>query len=109
VIDGSPRSHPPAPPRLAKAVPDVIPDAVYVEVRTRHYVGVPTPDIIFDRINVFLRTRWSLLLIAMIPLWRSLLDLLSNQVTLHSIQDQFGGLIVNGTLHRDHAGRLVGR
>jgi 3-oxoadipate enol-lactonase len=43
------------PPHLAKAVADVIPHAAYAEVRTDHYVGVQTPDIIFDRIDAFVR------------------------------------------------------
>jgi 3-oxoadipate enol-lactonase len=43
------------PPHLAKALADVIPNAVYAEVRTGHCVAVPTPDIIFDRIDAFLR------------------------------------------------------
>jgi 3-oxoadipate enol-lactonase len=46
-----PRSHPPA--HLAKAVPDVIPHAVYIEVRTGHYMAVQPPAIIFDRIDAF--------------------------------------------------------
>jgi 3-oxoadipate enol-lactonase len=48
-----PRSRPPAPPR--QAVADVIPHAAYAEVRTDHYVAVQTPDIIFDRIDAFVR------------------------------------------------------
>jgi hypothetical protein len=40
---------------LAKAVADVIPHAVYTEVRTSQYMAVQTPDIILDRIDAFLR------------------------------------------------------
>jgi 3-oxoadipate enol-lactonase len=43
------------PPRLAKAVADAIPRAAYDEVRTGHYMAVQTPDLIFDRIDAFLR------------------------------------------------------
>ena len=43
------------PPHLAKAVADIIPRAAYDEVRTGHYMAVQTPDLIFDRIDAFLR------------------------------------------------------
>jgi 3-oxoadipate enol-lactonase len=43
------------PLHLAKAVADVIPHGVYTEVRPSHYMAVQTPDIIFDRIDAFLR------------------------------------------------------
>ena len=43
------------PPQLAKAVADAIPHAAYDEVRTGHYMAVQTPDLIFDRIDPFLR------------------------------------------------------
>lgn len=43
------------PLHLAKAVANVIPHAVYTEVRTGHSMAVQTPDIIFDRIDAFLR------------------------------------------------------
>jgi 3-oxoadipate enol-lactonase len=43
------------PPELAKAVATAIPRARYEEVRTGHYMAVQTPDLIFDRIDAFLR------------------------------------------------------
>jgi 3-oxoadipate enol-lactonase len=43
------------PPALAKAVASAIPRARYDEVRTGHYMAVQTPDLIFDRIDAFLR------------------------------------------------------
>jgi 3-oxoadipate enol-lactonase len=43
------------PPHLAKAVADIIPHAGYDEIRTGHYMAVQTPDLIFDRIDAFLR------------------------------------------------------
>jgi 3-oxoadipate enol-lactonase len=43
------------PPHLAEAVADAIPHATYHEVRTGHYMAVQTPDLIFDRIDSFLR------------------------------------------------------
>jgi 3-oxoadipate enol-lactonase len=43
------------PPHLAKAVADIIPHAAYEEVRTGHYMAVQTPDLIFDRVDAFLR------------------------------------------------------
>jgi 3-oxoadipate enol-lactonase len=43
------------PPHLAKAVADAIPGAIFDELRTGHYMAVQTPDLIFDRIDAFLR------------------------------------------------------
>jgi 3-oxoadipate enol-lactonase len=43
------------PPELSKAVASVIPRARYEEIRTGHYMAVQTPDLIFDRIDAFLR------------------------------------------------------
>jgi 3-oxoadipate enol-lactonase len=43
------------PPQLSKAVASAIPNAGYDEVRTGHYMAVQTPDLIFDRIDAFLR------------------------------------------------------
>jgi 3-oxoadipate enol-lactonase len=43
------------PPELAKAIASVIPRARYEEVRSGHYMAVQTPDLIFDRIDAFLR------------------------------------------------------
>ena len=43
------------PPHTAKAVADAIPDATYAELRTGHYMAAQTPDLIFDRIDAFLR------------------------------------------------------
>ena len=36
-------------------VTSVIPRARYEEIRTGHYMAVQTPDLIFDRIDAFLR------------------------------------------------------
>ena len=44
------------PPQLAKAVADAIPGAAFDELRTGHYMAVQTPDLIFDRIDAFLRS-----------------------------------------------------
>jgi 3-oxoadipate enol-lactonase len=44
------------PPPLAKAVADSIPHAAYDELRTGHYMAVQTPDLLFDRIDAFLRS-----------------------------------------------------
>jgi 3-oxoadipate enol-lactonase len=43
------------PPRLAKAVADAIPGARFEEIRTGHYMAVQTPDLLFHRIDAFLR------------------------------------------------------
>ncbi len=43
------------PPHTAKAVADAIPNATYAELRTGHYMAAQTPDLIFDRIDAFLR------------------------------------------------------
>jgi 3-oxoadipate enol-lactonase len=43
------------PPQLSKAVASAIPNAGYAEVRSGHYMAVQTPDLIFDRIDAFLR------------------------------------------------------
>jgi len=43
------------PPHLSKAVADAIPHATFDELRTGHYMAVQTPDLIFDRIDAFLR------------------------------------------------------
>ena len=43
------------PPQLSKAVADAIPGARFDEVRTGHYMAVQTPDLLFDRIDAFLR------------------------------------------------------
>jgi 3-oxoadipate enol-lactonase len=37
-------------------VADAIPNAVFDELRTGHYMAVQTPDLIFDRIDAFLRS-----------------------------------------------------
>jgi 3-oxoadipate enol-lactonase len=42
-------------PHLAKAVADAIPCAVFDELRTGHYMAVQTPDLLFERIDAFLR------------------------------------------------------
>jgi len=44
------------PPAISKAVADMIPHARYEEIRTGHYMAAQTPDLIFDRIDAFLRT-----------------------------------------------------
>jgi 3-oxoadipate enol-lactonase len=44
------------PPPLAKAVADSIPHAAYDELRTGHYMAAQTPDLLFDRIDAFLRS-----------------------------------------------------
>jgi 3-oxoadipate enol-lactonase len=44
------------PPHLAKAVADAIPNATFEELRTGHYMAVQTPDLLFDRIDAFLRS-----------------------------------------------------
>jgi 3-oxoadipate enol-lactonase len=43
------------PPEVSKAVASAIAHARYEEVRTGHYMAVQTPDLIFDRIDAFLR------------------------------------------------------
>lgn len=43
------------PPHLAKAVADSIPTATFDELRTGHYMAVQTPDLLFERIDAFLR------------------------------------------------------
>jgi 3-oxoadipate enol-lactonase len=43
------------PPAIAKAVADTIPGATYEEVRTGHYMAAQTPDLLFERIDAFLR------------------------------------------------------
>jgi 3-oxoadipate enol-lactonase len=43
------------PPQLAKIVAAAIPNATYAELRTGHYMAVQTPDLLFDRIEAFLR------------------------------------------------------
>jgi len=43
------------PPHLAKAVADSIPGAIFDELRTGHYMAVQTPDLLFERIDTFLR------------------------------------------------------
>ncbi len=43
------------PPVTAKAVADAIPGATYAELRTGHYMAAQTPDLIFERIDAFLR------------------------------------------------------
>jgi 3-oxoadipate enol-lactonase len=43
------------PPQLARDVAGAIPHATYDELRTGHYMAVQTPDLIFDRIDAFLR------------------------------------------------------
>jgi 3-oxoadipate enol-lactonase len=35
---------------------DIIPHATFEELRTGHYMAVQTPDLLFDRIDAFLRT-----------------------------------------------------
>jgi len=44
------------PPAIAKAVADAIPNATYAELRTGHYMAAQTPDLLFDRIDTFLRS-----------------------------------------------------
>jgi 3-oxoadipate enol-lactonase len=44
------------PPHLAKAVADSIPGAIFAELRTGHYMAVQTPDLLFERIDAFLRS-----------------------------------------------------
>jgi 3-oxoadipate enol-lactonase len=44
------------PPHLAKAVAEAIPNAIFGELRTGHYMSVQTPDLLFDRIDAFLRS-----------------------------------------------------
>jgi len=43
------------PPATAKAVADAIPGATYAELRTGHYMAAQTPDLVFERIDAFLR------------------------------------------------------
>ena len=43
------------PPHFAKAVADSIPGAAFDELRTGHYMTVQTPDLLFERIDAFLR------------------------------------------------------
>jgi len=43
------------PPAIAKAIADTIPGAIYEEVRTGHYMAAQTPDLLFERIDAFLR------------------------------------------------------
>jgi 3-oxoadipate enol-lactonase len=43
------------PPATAKAVAQTIPNAVYDELRTGHYMAAQTPDLLFERIDAFLR------------------------------------------------------
>jgi 3-oxoadipate enol-lactonase len=44
------------PPHLAKAVAEAIPGATFDELRTGHYMSVQTPDLLFERIDAFLRS-----------------------------------------------------
>ena len=44
------------PPATAKAIADLIPGATYEELRTGHYMAAQTPDLLFDRIDAFLRS-----------------------------------------------------
>jgi len=44
------------PPHLAKTVADSIPNAVFDELRTGHYMSVQTPGLLFERIDAFLRS-----------------------------------------------------
>jgi 3-oxoadipate enol-lactonase len=43
------------PPHLAKTVAEAIPGAIFDELRTGHYMSVQTPDLLFERIDAFLR------------------------------------------------------
>lgn len=43
------------PPAIAKAVADLIPGATYDELRTGHYMAAQTPELLFNRIDAFLR------------------------------------------------------
>jgi 3-oxoadipate enol-lactonase len=43
------------PPATAKAVAQTIPNATYDELRTGHYMAAQTPDLLFERIDAFLR------------------------------------------------------
>jgi 3-oxoadipate enol-lactonase len=44
------------PPATAKAVAETIPGAAYDELRTGHYMAAQTPDLLFNRIDAFLRS-----------------------------------------------------
>jgi 3-oxoadipate enol-lactonase len=44
------------PPAIAKAVADRIPNATYAELHTGHYMAAQTPDLLFERIDAFLRS-----------------------------------------------------
>jgi 3-oxoadipate enol-lactonase len=44
------------PPSLSKAAADMIPHARYEELQTGHYMAAQTPELIFERVNAFLRT-----------------------------------------------------
>jgi 3-oxoadipate enol-lactonase len=44
------------PPATAKAVADLIPGALYDELRTGHYMAAQTPELLFNRIDAFLRS-----------------------------------------------------
>jgi 3-oxoadipate enol-lactonase len=43
------------PPPISKAIADMIPRARYEEIRTGHYMAAQTPELIFERVNAFLR------------------------------------------------------
>ncbi len=43
------------PPAISKAVADTIPRAAYEEIRTGHYMAAQTPELIYERVNAFLR------------------------------------------------------
>lgn len=43
------------PPQLSKTVADAIPNAIFDELRTGHYMAAQTPDLLFERIDAFLR------------------------------------------------------
>ena len=44
------------PPAISKAIADTIPNARFEQIRTGHYMAAQTPDLIFERVNAFLRT-----------------------------------------------------
>ena len=44
------------PPQLSKTTAAAIPGARFEEVRTGHYMAMQTPDLLFDRIDAFLRS-----------------------------------------------------
>jgi 3-oxoadipate enol-lactonase len=43
------------PPAISKAIADTIPKARFEQIRTGHYMAAQTPELIFERVNAFLR------------------------------------------------------